>query len=254
MPVRLNKYLSEMGVCSRREADRLIEAGKVLVDGKPASAGMKVEPGQSVICDGRAVGGESGKQKDKPVLLAVNKPRGIVCTTSDKDRAENIIEFLKYPVRVYPVGRLDKDSEGLLLLTNQGDLVNRIMRAGNEHEKEYLVKVNKPVTKEFLKAMGEGVPILDTVTRPCFVEAVGKDRFRIILTQGLNRQIRRMCEQLGYKVLELKRTRIMNIHLGNLKTGDFRRVTPAEYRELLEIIKNSTNLPYKESRDGRKDS
>ena len=243
-----------MGVCSRREADRLIEAGKVLVDGKPASAGMKVEPGQSVICDGRAVGGESGKQKDKPVLLAVNKPRGIVCTTSDKDRAENIIEFLKYPVRVYPVGRLDKDSEGLLLLTNQGDLVIRIMRAGNEHEKEYLVKVNKPVTKEFLKAMGEGVPILDTVTRPCFVEAVGKERFRIILTQGLNRQIRRMCEQLGYKVLELKRTRIMNIHLGNLKTGDFRRVTPAEYRELLEIIKNSTNLPYKESRDGRKDS
>lgn len=187
-------------------------------------------------------------------MLAVNKPRGIVCTTSDKDRAENIVEFLNYPVRIYPIGRLDKDSEGLLLLTNQGDLVNRIMRAGNGHEKEYLVKVNKPVTKEFIKVMGDGVPILDTVTRPCFVEAVGKDRFRIILTQGLNRQIRRMCEYLGYRVLELKRTRIMNIQLGNLRTGDYRKVTPAEYETLLEIIKDSTNLPYKEKQDGRKNS
>lgn len=254
MPIRLNKYLSEMGVCSRREADRLIESGKVLVDGKPAVTGMKVEEGQSVVCDGRKVGGEAGKKKDKPVLLAVNKPRGIVCTTSDKDRAVNIVEFLNYPVRVYPIGRLDKDSEGLLLLTNQGDLVNRIMRAGNEHEKEYVVKVNKPVTKEFIQAMEEGVPILDTVTRPCFVEVLGKDRFRIILTQGLNRQIRRMCEHLGYRVLELKRTRIMNIQLGNLKTGDCRRVTPAEYEALLEIIKDSTNLPYKEKQDGRKNS
>lgn len=254
MPVRLNKYLSEMGVCSRREADRLIESGKVSVDGKTAVTGMKIEEGQTVVCDGKPVGGQAGKQKDKPVMLAVNKPRGIVCTTSDKDRAENIVEFLNYPVRIYPIGRLDKDSEGLLLLTNQGDLVNRIMRAGNGHEKEYLVKVNKPVTKEFIKVMGDGVPILDTVTRPCFVEAVGKDRFRIILTQGLNRQIRRMCEYLGYRVLELKRTRIMNIQLGNLRTGDYRKVTPAEYETLLEIIKDSTNLPYKEKQDGRKNS
>ncbi|MBT9775780.1 23S rRNA pseudouridine(2604) synthase RluF [Clostridium sp. MCC353] len=254
MPVRLNKYLSEMGVCSRREADRLIESGKVLVDGRAAVTGMKIEDGQTVVCDGKVVGGQAGKKKDKPVLLAVNKPRGIVCTTSDKDRAENIVEFMNYPVRIYPIGRLDKDSEGLLLLTNQGDLVNRIMRAGNEHEKEYLVKVNKPVTKEFIKAMGEGVPVLGTITRPCFVETVGKDRFRIILTQGLNRQIRRMCEYLGYRVLELKRTRIMNIQLGNLKTGDYRNVTPAEYETLLEIIKDSTNLPYKEKQDGRKNS
>lgn len=254
MPLRLNKYLSEMGVCSRREADRLIEEKKVLVDGKPAVMGMKIEEGQTVVCDGRPVGGFEGKKKDKPVLLAVNKPRGIVCTTSDKDRAVNIVDFLNYPVRIYPIGRLDKDSEGLLLMTNQGDLVNRIMRAGNEHEKEYLVKVNKPVTKDFINAMSQGVPILNTVTRPCFVEAVGKDRFRIILTQGLNRQIRRMCEALGFRVLELKRVRIMNIHLGNLKTGDFRNVTPAESRELMEILKDSTNLPYKESQDGRKDS
>ena len=183
MPVRLNKYLSEMGVCSRREADRLIESGKVLVDGRTAATGMKIEEGQTVVCDGKTVGGQAGKQKDKPVLLAVNKPRGIVCTTSDKDRAENIVEFINYPVRIYPIGRLDKDSEGLLLLTNQGDLVNRMMRAGNEHEKEYLVRVNRPVTKEFVQAMGEGVPILDTVTRPCVVEVVGKDRFRIILTR-----------------------------------------------------------------------
>ena len=164
------------------------------------------------------------------------------------------MEFINYPVRIYPIGRLDKDSEGLLLLTNQGDLVNRMMRAGNEHEKEYLVRVNRPVTKEFVQAMGEGVPILDTVTRPCVVEVVEKDRFRIILTQGLNRQIRRMCEYLGYRVIELKRTRIMNIQLGNLKTGDYRKVTPAEYEKLLEIIKDSTNLPYKEKQDGRKNS
>lgn len=254
MPVRLNKYLSEMGVCSRREADRLIESGKVLVDGRTAATGMKIEEGQTVVCDGKTVGGQAGKQKDKPVLLAVNKPRGIVCTTSDKDRAENIVEFINYPVRIYPIGRLDKDSEGLLLLTNQGDLVNRMMRAGNEHEKEYLVRVNRPVTKEFVQAMGEGVPILDTVTRPCVVEVVGKDRFRIILTQGLNRQIRIMCEYLGYRVIELKRTRIMNIQLGNLKTGDYRKVTPTEYEMLLEIIKDSTNLPYKEKQDGRKNS
>lgn len=232
--IRLNKYLSEKGVCSRREADRLVEAGKVLVDGKKAVMGMKIQPGQTVECNGKVVGG-----KVKPVLLVVNKPRGVVCTTSDKDRAVNIVEFLDYPSRVYPVGRLDKDSEGLLLMTNQGDLVNQIMRARNAHEKEYLVTVDKPLTKAFLKAMAEGVPILDTVTRPCKIQAVGPREFRIILTQGLNRQIRRMCEYLGYQVQTLKRVRIMNIRLGNLKTGDFRKVTPAEYQQLLAMLEES---------------
>lgn len=232
--IRLNKYLSEKGVCSRREADRLVEAGKVLVDGKKAVMGMKIQPGQTVECNGKVVGG-----KVRPVLLVVNKPRGVVCTTSDKDRAVNIVEFLDYPSRVYPVGRLDKDSEGLLLMTNQGDLVNQIMRARNAHEKEYLVTVDKPLTKAFLKAMAEGVPILDTVTRPCKIQAVGPREFRIILTQGLNRQIRRMCEYLGYQVQTLKRVRIMNIRLGNLKTGDFRKVTPAEYQQLLAMLEES---------------
>ena len=274
--IRLNKYLGEMGVCSRREADRLIEAGKVTVDGVTASMGLKVRPGQQVVCDGRAVGPEiSGQSMDgkakgrgdkgsrsvdgkatsgedakagqhfvkaKPVLLIVNKPRGIVCTTSDKDRAVNIVEFLKYPSRIYPVGRLDKDSEGLLLMTNQGDLVNKIMRAGNAHEKEYVVTVDKPVTREFLKAMSEGVAILDTVTRPCKIRATGKREFTMILTQGLNRQIRRMCEALGYQVRTLKRVRIMNLRLGNLKTGGYRKVTPAEYRQLLELLEGSSNI------------
>lgn len=249
--IRLNKYLSEMGVCSRREADRLVEAGKVTVDGVPASMGMKVNLGQKVVCDGKTVGGgrsggsasgEESFQKAKPVLLIVNKPRGIVCTTSDRDRAVNIVEFLKYPSRIYPVGRLDKDSEGLLLMTNQGDLVNKIMRAGNAHEKEYVVTVDKPVTKEFLKSMGEGVAILDTVTRPCVIKATGVREFTIILTQGLNRQIRRMCEALGYQVKTLKRVRIMNLRLGNLKTGGYRKVTPAEYRQLLELLEGSSNI------------
>ena len=235
--IRLNKYLSEKGICSRREADRLVEAGKVLVDGKPAVMGMKIHPGQSVECNGKVVGG-----KVKPVLLVVNKPRGIVCTTSDTNRAVNIVEFLDYPSRIYPVGRLDKDSEGLLLMTNQGDLVNKIMRARNAHEKEYMVTVDKPLTKAFLKAMAEGVPILDTVTRPCNIRAVGVREFRIILTQGLNRQIRRMCEYLGYQVQTLKRVRIMNIRLGNLKTGDFRKVTSEEYQQLLSMLEDSADV------------
>lgn len=248
--IRLNKYLGEMGVCSRREADRLIEAGKVSVDGVKASMGMKVRPGQKVVCDGKTVGlgqqggaeGRKRSSKVKPVLLVVNKPRGIVCTTSDKDRATNIVEFMKYPTRIYPVGRLDKDSEGLLLMTNQGDLVNKIMRAGNAHEKEYVVTVDKPLTKEFLKSMSEGVAILDTVTRPCEVRATGIREFTIILTQGLNRQIRRMCEALGYQVWTLKRVRIMNLRLGNLKTGGYRKVTPAEYQQLLELLEGSSNI------------
>ena len=229
--IRLNKYLSESGICSRREADRLIEAGRVLVDGAVATMGMKVFAGQQVICDGRRVeGGE------RPVLLAVNKPRGIVCTTSDRDRAENIVEFLNYPTRVYPIGRLDKDSEGLLLMTNQGELVNQILRGRNGHEKEYLVTVDRPLTESFLNRMRQGVEILDTCTRPCTVEMTGERSFRIILTQGLNRQIRRMCEALGFRVRTLKRVRIMNIELGNLKSGAYREVTAEELSELTRML------------------
>ena len=234
--IRLNKYLSEMGICSRREADRLIEAGKVLVDGQTAPMGMKITPDQKVVCDGKTVGMvENGRRKKpKPVLLMVNKPRGIVSTTSDKDRAMNIVELVKYPERVYPVGRLDKDSEGLILLTNQGDLVNKIMKASNGHEKEYVVTVDKPVTAKFIEKMSAGVYLdeLDVTTRECEVRATGKREFTIILTQGLNRQIRRMCAELGYRVVTLKRVRIMNIHLGKLNTGDFRRATPKELEEL----------------------
>lgn len=229
--VRLNKYLSESGVCSRREADRLIEAGKVTVDGTTAVTGMKVLPSQTITVEGKPVEG-----KDRPVLLAVNKPRGIVCTTSDKDRAENIVEFMKYPVRIYPIGRLDKDSEGLLLMTNQGELVNRILRSRYGHEKEYLVTVDQPVTEDFIEKMSRGVEILDTCTKPCEVEKTGERSFRIVLTQGLNRQIRRMCETLGFHVKTLKRIRIMSIKLGNLKTGESREITGGEWEELNRIL------------------
>ena len=238
--IRLNKYLSEMGICSRREADRLIEAGKVLVDGQTAPMGMKITPDQKVVCDGKTVGMvENGRRKKpKPVLLMVNKPRGIVSTTSDKDRAMNIVELVKYPERVYPVGRLDKDSEGLILLTNQGDLVNKIMKASNGHEKEYVVTVDKPVTAKFIEKMSAGVYLdeLDVTTRECEVRATGKREFTIILTQGLNRQIRRMCETLGFHVQTLKRVRIMNLRLGNLKTGTYRKVSKEEYEELCELL------------------
>lgn len=235
--MRLNKYLSAQGICSRREADRLIEAGKVTVDGRPAGMGEKVTGKETIFCDGKPVE-TAGSRKVKPVLLAVNKPRGVVCTTSDKDRAMNVVDLIHYPVRVYPVGRLDKDSEGLLLMTNQGDLANEIMHAGNLHEKEYLVTVDQPFNAAFVKRMQEGVELkeLGVTTRPCKVEATGKKSFRIILTQGLNRQIRRMCQELGYRVVTLKRVRIMNIHLGRLNTGDFRNVTPQELEELQRLL------------------
>lgn len=229
--IRLNKMLSEAGICSRREADRLIEAGRILVDGEKAVVGMKITTEQTVTFDGRPVSG-----KDAPVLLLVNKPRGIVCTTSDKDRAENIVEFLNYPVRVYPLGRLDKDSEGLILMTNQGDMGNRILKSRYGHEKEYLVTVDKPVTAEFLHAMSHGVEILDTVTKPCRTEQTGDHSFRIILTQGLNRQIRRMCEALGFQVQSLKRVRIMNLMLGGLGTGEYREVTKKEWEDLEKLL------------------
>ena len=230
MEERLNKWLSRMGVCSRREADRLIEAGKVLVDNRPASMGQKVTPGQKVVCNGRMVRVDKSR-KPRPVLLAVNKPRGIVCTTTDKDRAENIVDFLGYPERIYPVGRLDKDSEGLLLMTNQGDLVNKIMRSGNAHEKEYIVRVNKKITDEFIQGMSKGVPILDTVTRPCTLRRIDDYTFSIILTQG-NRQIRYMCRHFDYHVTKLKRVRIMNIRLGSLPVGKWRDVTAEELEQL----------------------
>ena len=233
--VRLNKYLSEAGVCSRREADKLIEQGIVTVDGQKAVPGTKVRPGQTV-----KVGRKCISHEEEMVVLAVNKPRGIVCTEEKRER-DSIVRFLKYPVRITYAGRLDKDSEGLLIMTNNGDIINKMMRAGNSHEKEYKVTVNKPVTDEFLRKMSEGVPILDTVTRPCKVEKIGKFTFRIILTQGLNRQIRRMCEALGYEVKTLLRERVMNIELGNLKPGEYRKLTDRELNELYDLIKDSSN-------------
>lgn len=234
-PVRLNKFLSEAGVCSRREADRLIESGKVTVDGRRADMGMKVSPGQTVKVGNRVV-----SRSDDMVVLAVNKPKGIVCTEERRER-NSIIRFLDYPVRITYIGRLDKDSRGLLLMTNNGDIINKMMRAGNRHEKEYKVTVDKEITPDFLKRMASGVAILDTVTRPCTVKQIGKYTFTIILTQGLNRQIRRMCEALGYQVKDLLRTRIMNIELGRLKEGTYRKLTDQELDKLYELIRDSSN-------------
>ena len=232
-PVRLNKYLSEAGVCSRREADRLIERGRVTVDGKLALTGMKIIPGQEVRVGNRII-----SKQDEMVVLAVNKPRGIVCTEEKRER-NSIVRFLDYPVRVTYIGRLDKDSHGLLLMTNNGDIINRMMRASNYHEKEYKVTVDKEITDGFLEKMASGVPILDTVTRPCQVRKIGKYTFSIILTQGLNRQIRRMCEALGYEVKDLLRVRVMNICLGNLKEGQYRQLTDEELEELYRLIQDS---------------
>ena len=225
--IRLNKYLSEAGVCSRRQADRLVEEGRVLVDGQPALMGQKVSADQEILVDGRRAG-----SKKKPVVLAVNKPKGIVCTTDDKREKNNIVRFINYPERIYPVGRLDKDSEGLLIMTNDGKLMNEILKAANNHEKEYVVTVDRPVTMDFLKKMSEGVEILDTVTIPCKVKKTGARTFHIILTQGLNRQIRRMCEALGYRVRDLTRIRVMNIRLGALAPGSWREVSGEELLEL----------------------
>ena len=233
-PVRLNKYLSEAGVCSRREADRLIASGRVTVDGRPGETGMKVCPGQKV-CIGKKV----VSRQEEMVLLAVNKPVGIVCTEERRER-NSIIRYLDYPVRITYIGRLDKDSRGLLLMTNNGDIINQIMRSANRHEKEYKVTVDREVTRDFLNRMAAGVPILDTVTRPCQVQKIGKYTFSIILTQGMNRQIRRMCEALGYQVKDLVRTRILNIRLGNLKEGEYRQVTDEELNELYEQIRGSS--------------
>lgn len=229
--VRLNKYLSEAGVCSRREADRLIESSKVTVDGVTAQMGMRVTAGQIV-----KVGKKTVSKQDEMIVLAVNKPKGIVCTEDQRER-DSIVRFLNYPVRVTYAGRLDKDSRGLLLMTNNGDIINQMMRAANRHEKEYKVTVDKEITEQFIKKMSEGVPILDTVTRPCTVKKIGKYTFSIILTQGLNRQIRRMCAAFGYEVKDLVRIRIMNIRLGSLKEGAYRKLTDEELEELYEMLK-----------------
>lgn len=229
--VRLNKYLSEAGVCSRREADRLIESGKVTVDGVTAQMGMRVTAGQIV-----KVGKKTVSKQDEMIVLAVNKPKGIVCIEDQRER-DSIVRFLNYPVRVTYAGRLDKDSRGLLLMTNNGDIINQMMRAANRHEKEYKVTVDKEITEQFIKKMSEGVPILDTVTRPCTVKKIGKYTFSIILTQGLNRQIRRMCAAFGYEVKDLVRIRIMNIRLGSLKEGAYRKLTDEELEELYEMLK-----------------
>ena len=235
-PVRLNKYLSEAGVCSRREADRLIETGRVTVDGLRAQTGMRIVPGQVV-----KVGNKVVSKQDEMIVLAVNKPRGIVCTEERRER-DSIVRFLNYPVRVTYIGRLDKDSHGLLLMTNNGDIINKMMRAANKHEKEYKVTVDKEITEDFLKKMAVGVPILDTVTRPCTVKKIGKYTFSIILTQGLNRQIRRMCEALGYEVKDLLRVRVMNITLDGLKDGQYRKLTDQELNELYDQLKDSSVL------------
>lgn len=232
---RINKYLSEIGYCSRREADRLIEAGRVLVNGKKIEMGFKVSPDDKISVNGEMV----NQLKNKNVYLAFNKPKGIVCTTDTDVEKDNIIDFINYPKRIFPIGRLDKPSEGLIFLTNDGDIVNKILRARNNHEKEYIVTVNKPVTKDFIYKMSNGVPVMDTVTRKCFVKQTHKNQFKIILTQGLNRQIRRMCEYLNYRVTYLKRVRIMNVKL-DIKVGKWRYLKPEELETLNQLLSESS--------------
>ena len=237
--IRINKFLSEAGVCSRREADRQIEAQNVTIDGRIAVTGDRVLPGQTVLFCGKPV-----TKEEEMILLAFHKPVGIVCTAEKREK-NNVIDYINYPKRIYPVGRLDKDSEGLLLLTNNGDIVNKMMRAGNRHEKEYIVTVNKPVTDFFVRGRSVGVPLVElgTTTRPCRVEKIGKKQFRIVLTQGLNRQIRRMCEYFGYRVEKLVRVRIMNIRLGDLPVGTYRNITEEEYAQLKKLTAHSSNQP-----------
>ncbi|WP_224489635.1 23S rRNA pseudouridine(2604) synthase RluF [Robertkochia flava] len=232
---RINKYLSEVGYCSRRAADKLIEQGRVTVNGEVPEMGTKVGPDDEIRVNGRLI----TEPEDAPVYLAFNKPVGIVCTTDTRVEKDNIIDFINYPKRIFPIGRLDKPSEGLIFLTNDGDIVNKILRARNNHEKEYIVQVNKPVTKEFIRRMRSGIPILGTVTRKCFAEQTGRNEFRIILTQGLNRQIRRMCEYLDYRVTKLKRVRIMNIPL-DVEVGKWRHLTPKEVHEIQNMVSDST--------------
>ena len=234
---RINKYLSEVGYCSRRAADKLIEQGRVTINGQVPEMGTKITDGDEVRVDGKMI----SEPKEKPVYLAFNKPVGIVCTTDTRVEKDNIIDFINYPKRIFPIGRLDKPSEGLILLTNDGDIVNKILRSRNNHGKEYLVTVDKPITEEFLQTMRDGVPILDTVTKECEVTQIGDREFRIVLTQGLNRQIRRMCEHLDYRVKHLKRIRIMNVKL-DVPVGKWRDLTEAELNEINRLTTNSAKI------------
>ncbi len=233
MQTRINKYISETGFCSRREADKLIEQGRVTINGLKPEMGTKINPDDSVEIDGKPL-----KAKQAFIYLAFNKPAGITSTTDLKDK-DNIIDFINHKERIFPIGRLDKPSEGLLFLTNDGDIVNKILRAGNNHEKEYVVMVDKTITPDFIHQMSNGVNILDTITQKCFVEQMDKNKFRIILTQGLNRQIRRMCDALGYKVYKLKRIRIMNITLDGIPSGKWRYLTTDEMNTINNLVANS---------------
>lgn len=232
--VRINKYLSEAGYCSRREADKLIEQGRITINGQVPEMGTKVSPGDQVFVDGELI---SNKKNDF-TYLAFNKPVGIVCTTDTRVEKDNIIDFINYHKRIFPIGRLDKPSEGLILLTDDGDIVNKILRASNNHEKEYIVTVDKPISQTFIERMSQGVPILDTVTKKCHIEKIDSFTFKIILTQGLNRQIRRMCEYLDYEVQTLKRVRIMNIPL-DVPIGKYRKLTDKELNDLNKLLGES---------------
>ena len=234
---RLNKFIADSGYCSRREADRLIQEGRVTIDGRVGALGDRVQRGMRVVCDGHALSGRGER-----VYIILNKPRGIVCT-ADPREPMNVVDYVNYPIRIFPVGRLDKDSEGLLLLTSDGEIVNRLLRAAGGHEKEYEVEVDKPLTREFMERMMSGVEILGTTTLPCRLRRTGARSFNLVLVQGLNRQIRRMCEALGYNVQKLRRVRINNIRIGSLQIGQWRELTQAEVGGLLASIKNSSNLP-----------
>ena len=236
MATRINKYLSEVGYCSRRRADRLIEEGKVKINGEISEIGTKVDDCDLIEVEGQII---KKSTKQKKIYLAFNKPVGIVCTTNREVEPDNIIDFIKYPKRIFPIGRLDKLSEGLIFLTNDGDIVNKILRARNNHEKEYIVSVNRPINREFIQTMSNGVEILETITKNCFAKQMGPKKFKIILTEGLNRQIRRMCESLGYRVQSLKRVRIMNIKL-DLPVGKYREFTKKELIKLNELLENSS--------------
>ena len=240
---RLNKYIADSGVCSRREADRIIGEGRVTLDGRLGVAGDRVLPGSTVTLDGQVVGGHS-----RLVTIALNKPRGIVCT-ADPREPMNVVDYVGYPARIFPVGRLDKDSEGLLLLTSDGEIVNKLLRAAGGHEKEYEVEVDRPVTREFLEKMAAGVPILNTVTLPCRIRRTGEKSFTLILVQGLNRQIRRMCKALGCNVVRLRRVRINCIRLGGLKPGQWRELTQQEIDALWASIGSSSSLPAEDSEE-----
>jgi len=232
---RINKYLSEVGYCSRRAADKLIDQARVKINGKVPEMGTKVSANDEITVDGELI----TEPNKKLVYLAFNKPVGIVCTTDTKVEKDNIIDYINYPSRIFPIGRLDKPSEGLIFLTNDGDIVNKILRARNHHEKEYLVTVDRPITPEFIKRMSNGIPILDTVTRKCKVEKINNTQFKITLTQGLNRQIRRMCEYLNYNVRKLKRIRIMNVSL-NIPLGEWRDLTKEELTEINRLVSESS--------------